>query len=122
MSGLSLICRHGSSLLAKRLIQKPDYRTFHHASFLLKDFTVVVPHMTESISEGTVSQLPKPVGSPVAVDEIVAVLETDKVSTPYVSPILVKKVHRSIFACQLSACIFMLHLKKFPHVFSSLIY
>jgi Biotin-requiring enzyme len=91
MSGLSLICRHGSSLLAKRLIQKPDYRTFHHASFLLKDFTVIVPHMTESISEGTVSQLPKPVGSPVAVDEIVAVLETDKVSTPYVSPILVKK-------------------------------
>jgi pyruvate/2-oxoglutarate dehydrogenase complex dihydrolipoamide acyltransferase (E2) component len=36
--------------------------------------------MTESISEGTVSQLPKPVGCSVAVDEIVAVLETDKVT------------------------------------------
>ena len=79
MSALTSICRHGASSLKKQLTYASFSRTFHHATCLFKDFTVVVPHMTESISEGTVSQLPKAVGSSVAVDEIVAVLETDKV-------------------------------------------
>jgi len=54
-------------------------RSFHCAAALLADFIVVVPNMSESISEGIVSNLPKPIGSPVAVDDIVVELETDKV-------------------------------------------
>jgi hypothetical protein len=49
------------------------------AALRMPDFPVVVPHMSESISEGIVSELPMPVGAAVAVDDIVAVLETDKV-------------------------------------------
>lgn len=54
-------------------------RLLRSTAAVLADFTVVVPHMSESISEGIVSELPKPIGSGVAVDDIVAVLETDKV-------------------------------------------
>ena len=40
---------------------------------------VPVPNMGDSISEGTVLKFTKAQGEAVAVDEIVAVLETDKV-------------------------------------------
>jgi Biotin-requiring enzyme len=55
-------------------------RLLHSSSAMLADFTIVVPHMSESISEGIVSSLPVPTGGAVAVDQIVCELETDKVS------------------------------------------
>ena len=52
----------------------------HTTTWLPTKVVVNVPKMAESITEGTVVQIPKGVGSSVAVDEIVAVIETDKVS------------------------------------------
>jgi pyruvate/2-oxoglutarate dehydrogenase complex dihydrolipoamide acyltransferase (E2) component len=47
---------------------------------------VRVPSMGDSISEGQVVEICKAVGDKVAVDEVVAVLETDKVSVDITSP------------------------------------
>ena len=57
----------------------PLRRCFHAGFPRWADIVVVVPHMSESISEGIVSNLPKAVGTSVAIDDIVAELETDKV-------------------------------------------
>ena len=45
----------------------------------LKDFVSKVPGMGDSITEGSLIKLVKPIGSAVLQDEIVAVIETDKV-------------------------------------------
>ena len=58
-----------ASLAAARALQR---RTFAVTG-------VPVPNMGDSISEGTVLKFTKAKGEAVAVDEIVAVLETDKV-------------------------------------------
>ncbi|GAB4830839.1 hypothetical protein Ancab_004867 [Ancistrocladus abbreviatus] len=46
----------------------------------------VVPHMGESITDGTLAKLLKQPGDPVAVDEPIAQIETDKVTIDVVSP------------------------------------
>ncbi|KAK3825210.1 MAG: hypothetical protein J3Q66DRAFT_327229 [Benniella sp.] len=50
------------------------------------DFVVKVPHMADSISEGTLKQWNKKVGDFVALDEEVASIETDKVDVAVNSP------------------------------------
>jgi hypothetical protein len=51
----------------------------HCSRSALADVVVVVPKMGDSITEGTVLKFPKGVGAAVAVDDVLAVLETDKV-------------------------------------------
>lgn len=51
----------------------------HTSSLLFKDLLVSVPKMGDSITEGTLIKLTKQPGDAVAVDEVVAVIETDKV-------------------------------------------
>lgn len=58
---------------------------WQRASFAIT--AVPVPNMGDSISEGTVLKFSKAAGDAVAVDEIVAVLETDKVSVDIRSPL-----------------------------------
>ncbi|KAG0245727.1 2-oxoglutarate dehydrogenase complex E2 component [Mortierella sp. GBA43] len=50
------------------------------------DYVVKVPHMADSISEGTLKQWNKKVGDFVALDEEVASIETDKVDVAVNSP------------------------------------
>jgi Biotin-requiring enzyme len=54
-------------------------RTFSTRQCLLAPYTVKVPQMAESISEGTLRTWSKRVGESVAMDEEVATIETDKV-------------------------------------------
>lgn len=49
--------------------------------------SIPVPNMGDSISEGTVLKFNRKVGDQLAVDEIVAVIETDKVSVDIRSPL-----------------------------------
>ena len=50
----------------------------HESAHLFGD--IAVPHMGDSISEGTIANVLKKAGDSVAVDEIVAQIETDKVT------------------------------------------
>lgn len=45
----------------------------------MEKITVKVPTMGDAITEGTVVEWVKSVGDPVAVDDVVALVETDKV-------------------------------------------
>lgn len=53
----------------------------HTTALALKLFQLPVPKMGDSITEGTLLKLLKSPGEAVALDEIVAVIETDKVRT-----------------------------------------
>jgi 2-oxoglutarate dehydrogenase E2 component (dihydrolipoamide succinyltransferase) len=53
---------------------------------MFSDFVIKVPNLGDSISEGQIVELSKAVGDSVDVDEVVAVLETDKVSVDVTSP------------------------------------
>jgi 2-oxoglutarate dehydrogenase E2 component (dihydrolipoamide succinyltransferase) len=64
----------------KNLITKPEFNTLSYTlnRYFAKKI-VAVPKMGDSISEGTVFQIDKKVGDAVELDEVVAVIETDKV-------------------------------------------
>lgn len=57
-----------------------------HTTRLLKDETVKVPQMAESISEGTLKAWQKKVGDTVEADEEVATIETDKIDVSVNAP------------------------------------
>ncbi|TFY80081.1 hypothetical protein EWM64_g3927 [Hericium alpestre] len=57
-----------------------------HTTHLLKDETVKVPQMAESISEGTLKLWTKQVGESVEADEEVATIETDKIDVSVNAP------------------------------------
>ncbi|KAG9414406.1 hypothetical protein AC1031_013762 [Aphanomyces cochlioides] len=61
-------------------------RAFHRTPRVAVEHIVKVPSMGDSISEGTVVSIKKQIGEHVAVDEVVMVLETDKVSVDVMSP------------------------------------
>mmetsp|Transcript_31555 Transcript_31555/g.43930 ORF Transcript_31555/g.43930 Transcript_31555/m.43930 type:complete len:227 (+) Transcript_31555:67-747(+) len=52
-----------------------------------KKFTLEVPQMGDSITEGDVAELIKGVGDAVELDEVVAIIETDKVNVDIRSPV-----------------------------------
>lgn len=60
------------------------HRTFRTSAYLLADLVHKVPGMGDSITEGSLIKLVKAVGSPVALDEVVAVIETDKVCVSFI--------------------------------------
>jgi len=57
-----------------------------HTTKLLKDETVKVPQMAESISEGTLKTWQKKVGDTIEADEEVATIETDKIDVSVNAP------------------------------------
>ena len=63
-----------------RLVALPVRRAFHASTNRLALQTVNVPSMGDSISEGTLVEVLKKAGDTVHADEVVLVLETDKVS------------------------------------------
>ncbi|KAF8943234.1 2-oxoglutarate dehydrogenase complex E2 component [Haplosporangium gracile] len=71
-----------ASAVATQRLSSP-YRTQvrHYA-----DYVVKVPHMADSISEGSLKQWNKKVGDFVALDEEIATIETDKVDVAVNSP------------------------------------
>lgn len=63
-------------------------RAFHNTTAARFAITTVnVPSMGDSISEGTLVQIVKGVGEAVHADEVVAILETDKVRAARVSQV-----------------------------------
>mmetsp|Transcript_5237 Transcript_5237/g.5366 ORF Transcript_5237/g.5366 Transcript_5237/m.5366 type:complete len:238 (+) Transcript_5237:199-912(+) len=66
-----------SHLLRRRMISP---RNFHCSSFLRAVVVEVVPALGESITEGSIANWTKAVGDKVAVDDVVVVVETDKVT------------------------------------------
>ncbi|KAH7481730.1 hypothetical protein PRIC1_014826 [Phytophthora ramorum] len=65
----------------------PLRRAFHASAGRLAIQTVNVPSMGDSISEGTLVEIVKKAGDAVHADEVVLVLETDKVSVDVTSPV-----------------------------------
>ena len=57
-------------------------RSLHASAARLREVVVKVPGMGDSITEGTLISFPAPLGSRVRVDDVVAVIETDKVRAP----------------------------------------
>ncbi|KAL4457631.1 hypothetical protein ABPG75_012496 [Micractinium tetrahymenae] len=72
-------------------------RAFRSSASQLADVTVAVPSMGESITEGTVAVILKQPGEVVVEDDVIAQLETDKVSMdikyPNKTPGIVKSIH-----------------------------
>lgn len=54
-------------------------RRFHTSRVTAKAFEMPVPSMGDSITEGTLLKVLKQPGEQVALDEVLAVIETDKV-------------------------------------------
>ncbi|CAG9937483.1 unnamed protein product [Clonostachys rosea f. rosea IK726] len=61
-------------------------RSLSTSRWLLEEYTVKVPPMAESISEGTLSQFLKAVGEHVEMDEEIATIETDKIDVSVNAP------------------------------------
>ncbi|KAG7386300.1 hypothetical protein PHYPSEUDO_000428 [Phytophthora pseudosyringae] len=79
---MMLSCSRGLSSLSA-----PLRRAFHASAGLQAIQTVNVPSMGDSISEGTLVEIVKKAGDAVHADEVVLVLETDKVSVDVTSPV-----------------------------------
>ncbi|KAG0232216.1 2-oxoglutarate dehydrogenase complex E2 component [Actinomortierella wolfii] len=71
-----------SAIVAQRINSPYNRSQIRHYA----DFVVKVPHMADSISEGSLKQWNKKVGDFVNVDEEVATIETDKVDVAVNSP------------------------------------
>ncbi|KAG7398280.1 hypothetical protein PHYBOEH_011364 [Phytophthora boehmeriae] len=69
------------------LLSPPLRRAFHASAGRLAITTVNVPSMGDSISEGTLVEVVKKAGDAVHADDVVLVLETDKVSVDVTSPL-----------------------------------
>jgi biotin carboxyl carrier protein len=55
-------------------------KQIHSSSYLAKLVTESVPALGESITEGSIASWTKAVGDKVAVDDVIAIVETDKVT------------------------------------------
>lgn len=75
-------------LVVRESFQLPSVqmKQFHASSIALENLEIKVPSMGDSISEGTIVEWVKSPGDNVQVDDVIAVLETDKVSVDVRSP------------------------------------
>ncbi|KAI0250703.1 dihydrolipoyllysine-residue succinyltransferase 1 [Lactifluus subvellereus] len=81
-----MIPRTTVGILATSRYWELTRRAPFHTTKLLKDETVKVPQMAESISEGTLKTWQKKVGDAVAADEEIATIETDKIDVSVNAP------------------------------------
>ncbi|KAH7159607.1 hypothetical protein B0J13DRAFT_580848 [Dactylonectria estremocensis] len=75
-----------STVLCQRSAFDTQRRLFSCSTTLRADIIVKVPPMAESISEGTLSSLPKKVGEQIEADEEIASIETDKIDIAVNAP------------------------------------
>jgi hypothetical protein len=72
--------------------------SFYHASQVCRNLLVEsVPALGESITEGTIAKWAKNIGDKVQVDDVIVVIETDKVTVD------VKASHAGIFTKKLAS-------------------
>ena len=62
-------------------------RQLHRSCVMSKDHMIAVPPMGDSISEGTIVEIVKGPGEVVSSDEIIVILETDKISVDVRTPV-----------------------------------
>ena len=88
-SKLNVITLCGSSAIPSQTLRRPAMSSLQVRLFSVSNETidVPVPSMGDSISEGTIVEWLKQPGEAVAEDEVVVVLETDKVSVDVRSPV-----------------------------------
>jgi 2-oxoglutarate dehydrogenase E2 component (dihydrolipoamide succinyltransferase) len=72
-------------------------RNFHFSYVGLKQIVELVPALGESITEGSIAKWAKSVGDKVAVDDVVVIVETDKVTVD------IKSTNAGILLKQLAA-------------------
>ena len=60
--------------------QSQPRRQFHNSRVYFERFTEIVPALGESITEGSIASWAKNIGEKVEVDDVVAIVETDKVT------------------------------------------
>lgn len=70
------------------------YRGFHLSQILLKIIVENTPALGESITEGSVSKWVKSIGEEVKVDDVIVIVETDKVTVE------IKSLNEGILAKQ----------------------
>lgn len=63
-----------------RLLALPTKRFYHSSSFQLKKVVETVPALGESITEGTIAKWVSKEGAVVKPDDVIVVVETDKVT------------------------------------------
>jgi len=77
----SMFTRHIAKVTSLTLLRSSVVRTITNTTKLLMPVVNInVPTMGDSITEGTVVDIPSPVGTHLGIDDVVIVLETDKVS------------------------------------------
>lgn len=64
----------------KQSVSFQSARSFHNSLYALKRIVEVVPALGESITEGSIARWEKKEGDSVSPDDVVVVIETDKVS------------------------------------------
>ncbi len=77
-------------------------RQFHVSKIVQKRIIEVVPPLGESITEGSISKWTKEVGDSVAIDDVIVIVETDKVTVDIKSPhagILSKQLADDLVSC-----------------------
>lgn len=70
-------------------------RSFHSSAYVAKIMIEKVPALGESITEGSIASWSKNVGDSVAVDDVIVIVETDKVTVDIKSTyagVLTKKI------------------------------
>lgn len=79
------VLTHSAQLVQRGAINS-QRRLFSCSGILNGEVIVKVPQMAESISEGTLSALPKKVGEQIEADEEIASIETDKIDVAVNAP------------------------------------
>lgn len=67
-------------MLANKMVHLFGRRAYSSSSYFYAVLTQVVPALGESITEGTVAKWAREVGDKVDIDDVIAVVETDKVT------------------------------------------
>jgi 2-oxoglutarate dehydrogenase E2 component (dihydrolipoamide succinyltransferase) len=78
-------------------VASPAARSFHVSAFAQKKIVEVVPQLGESITEGEIASWCKEVGDSVAVDDVIAIVETDKVTVD------IKSTHAGVLTRKIGA-------------------
>ena len=80
MRGYRTISRISTSSIATQLSKYQILRSISQTSWLQLRIVEVVPALGESITEGSIACWNKNVGDHVTVDEVIVIVETDKVT------------------------------------------
>lgn len=105
-----------------RITTQPFSKRFlSPTSFCLQRIIEVVPPLGESITEGSVAQWAKEEGSRIEVDDVIVIVETDKVTVDVKSTragVLLKRLATDTVSCfKKQICILLIsHISKFCFV------